>query len=87
MASYPETDSRSTLTFAEQAAQNAFGKHWADPRSRDFKDHGPNWQKLGDVADGVVDRLRRRRDHGLADLDDHQINIDINTEHDTKVPV
>ncbi len=54
--------------FAAQAARNAFGKYSVRPRDRDFHDHEPRWQRLGDVADGVVDGLRHRRDFHLAGL-------------------
>ena len=47
--------------FATQAARDAFGKQYVRPRDRAFVDHEP-WQKLGTVTDGIVDRLRRRRD-------------------------
>ena len=81
MASYPETDSRSTLTFAEQAAAAEFGRNYVKPWSRDFVDHEPHWQKLGTVADGVVDHLRRQRVHDDHHLD-HVVQADIDVDHD-----
>ena len=70
MASYPKIDPRSTLSFAQAAAQDAFGKYYVHSRDRAFIDHEP-WKKLGDAADGVVDRLRRQRDH-----DGHHHDVD-----------
>ena len=81
MASYPETDSRSTLTFAEPAAAAEFGRNYVQPWNRDFVDHEPRWQKLGDVADGVGDRLRRQRDHDDQHLE-NVVQADIAVEHD-----
>ena len=59
------------LSFAEQAARGAFGHNYVHPLDREFQDREPRWQKLGTVAGGVVNRLRRQRDH-----DDHHHDVD-----------
>ena len=74
MASYTEIETRSTLAFAQAAAHDAFGKFYVHSCDRTFVDHEPRWQKLGDVADGVVNRLRRQRDH--------QAGLHIDIDHD-----
>ena len=71
-----------TNDFAAQAARDAFGRYYVHPRDRKFQDHPPSWQKLGDVSDGVVDRLRRRRDHHLAGIEVNVVDVDDVVDHD-----
>lgn len=59
-----------TNDFAAQTARAAFGKYYVRPLDRDFQDHGPRWQKPGDVSTRIVEGLgkghsarhRERRD-------------------------
>ncbi len=50
-----------SAAFAHGITHLEFGRYYVRPRDRAFVDHEP-WQKLGTVTDGIVDRLRRRRD-------------------------
>ena len=63
--------SHNALSFAEEAAANALGRHYVHPLDREFRDRPPpNWQQIGDVTDDIVDRLRQQRDQHEADLEE-----------------
>jgi len=53
---YPNSPEIATPDFAAQAAQDGFGKHYVHPLDRNFQDHRPNWQRLDQVAQSIVER-------------------------------